>query len=917
MTMRPNPRTSLRLFALAAACGVLMSCHGEEDKTAPAASLQTLPATVSRTVTLTADATDNVAVTSVEFLVDGASIGNRTAPPYTLTWNSGSVNDGAHVITVVARDALDNRGTSAAANVTVRNLLPFTVSPTGSQEVPVTASAGTGTGTITVNIATGAVTGSVTVAGFTSTQTHIHDGFAGTTGPVLVGFNADGITPNRWNAPNGGALTAAQVDRLLAGALYFNVHSAQFPGGELRAQLLPASTVVYFADLSGLQELVEVPTAATGRGALTLNTVTRLAQFYVNTTGVDDAIQAHLHRGAAGSNGPVAVGFTRDPNVATRWFASNVTLTQADFDALQTAGTYFNVHTPANPGGEIRGQVAPPGYVVLFGRVNGEQEVPAPRITAAKATVAVTVNTASGATDARVNGSGFNDAVGAHLHEGFAGLNGPIILNLERDATNLGLWRSNGGTLTAPQIASLQDGGLYANVHTPAAPAGLIRGQILPPNVQLGIAALTGAQEVPAVVTTASARASTTVNLTTRRLTIHVNTTGLDTATVAHIHTGARGAAGPIAIDLAKDPASPRWFASAVTLTDAQLAAWRSGGLYVNVHTPANPGGEVRGQLELPGVFPLQFADIQLRVFNASCALSGCHSGATPPQGLNLEAANAFAALVAVNAMEAPTVQRVNPGDAPASYLIRKLEGTPGIVGQRMPNARAPLPQGLVDGIKAWINAGALPAAAAPSGDATPPTVTIGTVPATSTGVVTLTATATDAVGVTLVRWRVNGAIVGSSSTAPYSFDWNSASVANGVASIDAQALDAAGNIGTSALRTTSVTNAGGVAAFKFAEIQGQVFNTNCAVSGCHAGSSPPAGLDLSASAFARIVNVASTEVPALRRIVPGDPANSYLVQKIEGTAAVGGRMPLGGPFLDATTISRIRAWVSAGAPNN
>ena len=141
--------------------------------------------------------------------------------------------------------------------------------------------------------------------------------------------------------------------------------------------------------------------------------------------------------------------------------------------------------------------------------------------------------------------------------------------------------------------------------------------------------------------------------------------------------------------------------------------------------------------------------------------------------------------------------------------------------------------------------------------------------------------------------------------------------MANGTATIDAQGLDAAGNIGTSALRTTTVTNAGGVAAFTFTEIQTQILNVSCASAGCHSGATPPAGLDLTASAFARLVNVASVEVPTLRRIVPGDPGNSYLIQKIEGTAAVGARMPFGGPFLDATTLSRIRAWVSAGAPNN
>ena len=61
-------------------------------------------------------------------------------------------------------------------------------------------------------------------------------------------------------------------------------------------------------------------------------------------------------------------------------------------------------------------------------------------------------------------------------------------------------------------------------------------------------------------------------------------------------------------------------------------------------------------------------------------------------------------------------------------------------------------------------------------------------------------------------------------------------------------------------------------------------------------------------------MNVASHEVPSLKRVKPGDPGNSYLVQKIEGTASVGSRMPLGGSPLSADQIALIRRWISEGA---
>lgn len=91
------------------------------------------------------------------------------------------------------------------------------------------------------------------------------------------------------------------------------------------------------------------------------------------------------------------------------------------------------------------------------------------------------------------------------------------------------------------------------------------------------------------------------------------------------------------------------------------------------------------------------------------------------------------------------------------------------------------------------------------------------------------------------------------------------------------------------------------------------IFSGQCV--SCHSGSSAPQGLRLdSANSFANIVNVPSKEVPSLKRVKPGDPDNSYLVQKVEGTAAVGSRMPLGRPALSADNIALIRRWISEGA---
>lgn len=100
------------------------------------------------------------------------------------------------------------------------------------------------------------------------------------------------------------------------------------------------------------------------------------------------------------------------------------------------------------------------------------------------------------------------------------------------------------------------------------------------------------------------------------------------------------------------------------------------------------------------------------------------------------------------------------------------------------------------------------------------------------------------------------------------------------------------------------------------------IFSNNCAFSGCHGGSSPAMGMNLSAGmAYANIVNVPSGELPSMDRIEPGQPDLSYLIHKIQGTQLdVGGsglQMPRGGTPLSQATIDLIRLWVTQGAQEN
>jgi hypothetical protein len=69
------------------------------------------------------------------------------------------------------------------------------------------------------------------------------------------------------------------------------------------------------------------------------------------------------------------------------------------------------------------------------------------------------------------------------------------------------------------------------------------------------------------------------------------------------------------------------------------------------------------------------------------------------------------------------------------------------------------------------------------------------------------------------------------------------------------------------------------------------------------------------ADSYNLLVGVPSTEVPSVLRVKPGDPVNSYIIQKLQGHAAVGAQMPFGGPYLSADTIAFVQQWITNGAP--
>lgn len=110
-------------------------------------------------------------------------------------------------------------------------------------------------------------------------------------------------------------------------------------------------------------------------------------------------------------------------------------------------------------------------------------------------------------------------------------------------------------------------------------------------------AALSGAAEIPTNDSAGEGTADLDYDTATRRLTWSVTYSGLKApATAAHIHgPAATGANAGVAVPFANAGTSP--ITGQATLTDAQGQALTGGLMYVNIHTAAHPGGEIRGQI--------------------------------------------------------------------------------------------------------------------------------------------------------------------------------------------------------------------------------------------------------------------------------------------------------------------------------
>jgi hypothetical protein len=349
---------------------------------------------------------------------------------------------------------------------------------------------------------------------------------------------------------------------------------------------VPAAAQTFSAALSGRQEVPAVyDTTATGTATFTLS-ADRTSLTVMVTHTILLPTGAHIHTGLAGEAGAVLVPLSTTPAVIT----GTVTVTAEQAAAIEEGRAYVNIHTAAHPDGEIRGQIVRPGETLYVARLSPDQENP-PTASTGSGLGEFLVNPATLRVRYVVRTAGLTGpATMAHIHTGAAGTNGGVTVDF---GSTLGATIAGERPITA--VTDLEAGRWYANVHTAMAPGGEIRGQILRPGEQLFIGRMTGAEEVPAVTTTATGSTGVIVGADRDRLTYDGTVTGM-TPTAAHLHEAPAGMNGSVVVPF---DVTGMTFRGTFTVlpTSTVVAALNAGNVYANAHSTMFAGGEIRGQM--------------------------------------------------------------------------------------------------------------------------------------------------------------------------------------------------------------------------------------------------------------------------------------------------------------------------------
>ena len=342
----------------------------------------------------------------------------------------------------------------------------------------------------------------------------------------------------------------------------------------------------------------EVPAVATkGKG---LVTIVLEEDKSMTINGVFDSLSGpvigcHFHKAISGVNGSVVLNLLTYVKGNRIYGKIPAATAKPLISAMMADSIYFNVHTTANSGGEIRGQVTLQTDFHFWTIMSGFSEVPVVN-TNALGLASVVVSRSLLKVEYKIVVNGLSGPIiGAHLHYGSATVAGSIAFPLSFNGSVLT------GTIDLPDlklIDSLDAGRVYVNVHTTANQGGEIRGQLGFINGAFGFDAIAeGAQENPPVTTNAKALMVGWASDALDTMQYAVLYTGL-TPNAAHFHNGVVGVNGAVVVGLTPYGLAPSAaYVDKIGLSNDNLTKFLKGEMYVNLHTAANGGGEIRGQI--------------------------------------------------------------------------------------------------------------------------------------------------------------------------------------------------------------------------------------------------------------------------------------------------------------------------------
>ena len=345
----------------------------------------------------------------------------------------------------------------------------------------------------------------------------------------------------------------------------------------------PAADLVAFNNvmLSSKQEVPENTSNATGSYNLSLDKNTNVLTYTIMYDGITPTAM-HFHKGAVGVSGGVEAEVAGPYSSGMKGM---ITLTDAQETDLLNGNLYLNVHSAEFAAGELRGQAVMENQVVFSNvKLSGTEESPSNASTATGVFNGVYDKTTKKLNYA-ITSSGLTSTA-MHLHKAAPGMNGDVVMEVPGMTGAL--------TFTAAQEAELLAGNLYLNAHSAAYPGGEIRGQVVGDKHIVFSNSLSGANEVAPVNSSATGTFYGLYDQATKKLSYMITYDGI-TPTAMHFHKAAAGANGDVQMAVAGPYSSGMM--GTVTLNAAQEADLLKGLWYLNVHTDAHAGGEIRAQL--------------------------------------------------------------------------------------------------------------------------------------------------------------------------------------------------------------------------------------------------------------------------------------------------------------------------------